>query len=105
MLEGFGKVLAPIFIPLGFGNWGAASALVAGVIAKEIIISSIAMFNGVGNGGDIGASLKNPDSMIFFSSQASAISYLVFSLLYLPCISTMAVLGKEIGKNGLLRGA
>lgn len=99
MLEGFGKVLAPIFIPLGFGNWGAASALVAGVIAKEIIISSIAMFNGVGNGGDIGASLKNPDSMIFFASPSSAISYLVFSLLYLPCISTMAVLGKEIGKK------
>lgn len=99
MLEGFGKVLAPIFIPLGFGSWGAASALVAGVIAKEIIISSIAMFNGVGNGGDIGASLKNPDSMIFFASPASAISYLVFSLLYLPCISTMAVLGKEIGKK------
>lgn len=104
MLEGFGKVLAPIFIPLGFGNWGAASALVAGVIAKEIIISSIAMFNGVGNGGDIGASLKNPDSMIFFASQASAISYLVFSLLYLPCISTMAVLGKEIGKKWTFAG-
>lgn len=104
MLEGFGKVLAPIFIPLGFGNWGAASALVAGVIAKEIIISSIAMFNGVGNGGDIGVSLKNPDSMIFFSSQASAISYLVFSLLYLPCISTMAVLGKEIGKKWTFAG-
>lgn len=99
MLEGFGKILAPIFIPLGFGNWGAASALVAGVIAKEIIVSSIAMFNGVGTDGDIGASLKNPASMIFFPSAASAISYLVFSLLYLPCISTIAVLSKEIGKK------
>lgn len=99
MLEGFGKVLAPIFIPLGFGNWGAASALVAGVIAKEIIVSSIAMFNGVGRDGDIGASLKNPASMIFFPSAASAISYLVFSLLYLPCISTIAVLSKEIGRK------
>lgn len=99
MLEGFGKVLAPIFIPLGFGNWGAASALVAGVIAKEIIVSSIAMFNGVGTDGDIGASLKNPASMIFFPSAASAISYLVFSLLYLPCISTIAVLSKEIGRK------
>lgn len=99
MLEGFGKVLAPIFIPLGFGNWGAASALVAGVIAKEIIVSSIAMFNGVGTDVDIGASLKNPASMIFFPSAASAMSYLVFSLLYLPCISTIAVLSKEIGRK------
>lgn len=99
MLEGLGKVLAPIFIPLGFGSWGAASALVAGVIAKEVIISSIAMFNGVGNEGMIGASLHDPSSMIYFPSTASVISFLVFSLLYCPCISTTAVLGKEIGKK------
>lgn len=104
MLEGFGKILAPIFVPLGFGNWGAASALVAGVIAKEIIVSSIAMFNCVGTDGDIGASLKNPASMIYFPSAAAAISYLVFSLLYLPCISTIAVLSKEIGKKWTVAG-
>lgn len=96
MLEGIGGLLAPIFVPLGFGNWGAASALVAGVIAKEIIVSSIAMFNGVGEEG-IGASLHNSASMIYFATPASAASFLVFSLLYLPCVSTMAVLGKEIG--------
>ena len=99
MLEGLGKVIAPIFIPLGFGSWGAASALVAGVIAKEVIISSIAMFNGVGNEGMIGASLHDPASMVYFPTIASVISFLVFSLLYCPCISTTAVLGKEIGKK------
>lgn len=99
MLEGLGKVLAPIFIPLGFGSWGAASALVAGVIAKEVIISSIAMFNGVSSEGMIGSSLHDPSSMIYFPTTASVISFLVFSLLYCPCISTTAVLGKEIGKK------
>ncbi len=99
MLEGIGKAIAPIFIPLGFGSWGAASALVAGVIAKEVVVSSIAMFNGVSGESTIGASLKEPSSMVYFPSFASVISFLVFSLLYCPCISTTAVLGKEIGKK------
>lgn len=99
MLEGIGKVISPIFIPLGFGNWGAASAIVAGVIAKEVIVSSIAMFNGVSGESAIGASLKEPSSMVYFPSLASVLSFLVFSLLYCPCISTTAVLGKEIGKK------
>ena len=99
MLEGFGKVLAPIFAPLGFGSWGVASALVAGIIAKEVIISSIAMFNGVSNESQIGATLHDSASMVYFSSSASVMSFLVFSLLYLPCISTMVVLSKEIGKK------
>ena len=99
MLEGFGKVLSPIFVPLGFGSWGAASALVAGVIAKEVIISSIAMFNGVANESQIGQTLHDDASMVHFASPAAALSFLVFSLLYLPCVSTMVVLSKEIGKK------
>lgn len=46
MLESIGKIIAPIFIPLGFGNWGAASALLAGLVAKEVVVSSIQLFNG-----------------------------------------------------------
>ena len=46
MLETFGRVLAPLFIPLGFNSWGLVSALIAGLVAKEVIVSSIAMFNG-----------------------------------------------------------
>ena len=99
MLECFGKVLSPIFVPLGFGSWGAASALVAGVIAKEVIISSIAMFNGVANESQIGQTLHDDASMVHFASPAAALSFLVFSLLYLPCVSTMVVLSKEIGKK------
>lgn len=99
MLEGFGKVLAPIFVPLGFGSWGVASALVAGIVAKEVIISSIAMFNGVANESQIGQTLHDSSSMVYFASSASVMSFLVFSLLYLPCISTMVVLSKEIGKK------
>lgn len=99
MLESLGVILAPLFAPLGFGTWGAASALLAGVIAKEVVISSIAMFNFASTESQIAASLTNPESMVFFASPSAALSFLVFCLLYCPCISTTAVLGKEIGKK------
>ena len=46
MLESLGKIFAPLFIPLGFNSWGLVSALIAGLVAKEVIVSSIVMFNG-----------------------------------------------------------
>lgn len=106
MLQTFGKIIAPIFIPLGFGNWGLSSALIAGLIAKEVIVSSIAMFNGVSDGSvsEIGASLKNPAMAVFFTSKSAVLSYLVFCLLYFPCLATASVLGKEIGKKWLFIG-
>ncbi len=102
MLESLGKILSPIFIPLGFGTWGATSALIAGLVAKEIIISSIAMFNGVilekGTSLEISSSLRIASNPINFTP-ASALSYMIFCLLYSPCLATIAVLKKEIGKK------
>ena len=106
MLEVLGAIFAPIFAPLGFNNWGAVSALIAGIVAKEIVVSSIAIFNGISKAGadlnldeqtnQIGASLTNPASAVYFTP-ASALSYMSFCLLYTPCLATMAVLKKEIG--------
>ncbi len=99
MLESLGKILAPIFVPLGFGSWGIASALIAGVVAKEVVISSIAMFNLASNMGEISLSLSNPESVVFFATPSVALSFLVFCLLYCPCLSSMAVLKQEIGRK------
>lgn len=101
MLKAIGTVIAPIFVPLGFGNWGAASALIAGLAAKEIIVSSIAMFNGVDVLGDsmksqTMRSITSPLSVVFFTP-ASALSFMVFCLLYSPCLATISVFKKEIG--------
>lgn len=106
MLETLGKVLSPIFIPLGFGSWGATSALLAGLVAKEIIISSIAMFNGVSLSdktlnSKISQSLRISTNPVCFTP-ASALSYMVFCLLYSPCLATIMVLRKEIGKKWTL---
>ena len=97
MLETFGRLLAPLFVPLGFGSWGFVSALIAGIVAKEVVLSSIAMFNGVESHKMIQVSVLSSASAVYFASGSSAISFLVFCLLYLPCISTFSVLLKEIG--------
>lgn len=97
MLETFGRLLAPLFVPLGFGSWGFVSALIAGIVAKEVVLSSIAMFNGVESHKMIQVSVLSSASAVYFASGSSVISFLVFCLLYLPCISTFSVLLKEIG--------
>lgn len=101
ILQVLGEFFAPLFAPLGFNNWGAVAALIGGIVAKEIVVSSIAIFNGVGthsanSTSQIGQSLTNPNSAVFFTS-ASAISFMGFCLLYCPCIATIAVMKKEIG--------
>lgn len=104
MLETFGRLLAPIFTPLGFGSWGIVSALIAGLVAKEVIVSSIGMFNGV-EGLAIGLSLFDPQNPVHFSSQSAVLAFLVFALLYFPCLATFSVLCKEIGKKWACIGA
>ena len=99
ILETLGRLFAPLFIPLGFGSWGHVSALIAGLIAKEVIVSSIAMFNGVAGypGEKIGQSILSLSSVVCFATTSSVVSYLVFCLLYTPCFATISVLSKEIG--------
>lgn len=101
MLETLGKVLSPIFIPIGFSSWGLVSALIAGLVAKEVIVSSISMFGGV-EGASINAiqsALFVAGSAVYFASASSVLSYLVFCLLYFPCLASVSVLSKEIGKK------
>lgn len=89
------EVIAPIFAPLGFGNWGAVSALVSGIVAKEIIVSSIGVINGVG-GSEIAQSLVDTSSNIYFDT-TSALSFMIFALLYVPCLSSISVMVKQLG--------
>ncbi len=103
MLESLGKILTPIFAPLGFGSWGLVSALLAGLIAKEVIVSSIAMFSGASES-FLYSALQDPTSAVYFSSPFAVVAYLVFCLLYFPCLASIAVLGKEIGKKWTIIG-
>lgn len=88
-LASLGKVLSPIFKPLGFTGWQTSVSLLTGLMAKEVIVGTM----GVIYGGDLKVTLLN-----HFTS-LSAYSFLVFVLLYTPCVSVVATMKKEYGSK------
>ncbi len=95
MLETFGRAISPIFTPLGFASWGLVSALLAGLVAKEVIVSSVAMF--AGGEALLTSALFTAGSAVYLGSGGAVLSYLAFCLLYVPCLASVGVLIKEIG--------
>ena len=92
LLADLGRMAAPLFAPLGFGDWRAVSAILSGLTAKEAVVSTLTVMLGVSAGRmDFAKSL----SSVF--PPASAISFLVFCLLYTPCIAALAAVRKELG--------
>ncbi|MBB6714734.1 ferrous iron transport protein B [Clostridium gasigenes] len=87
LLSSIGSVIAPIFKPLGFGDWQSSVSLLTGLLAKESVIASM----GIIFSGDLTLMLP-----VYFTS-ASALSFLVFVLLYTPCISVIGAMYKEYG--------
>ncbi len=89
ILASLGKLLAPLFAPLGFGNWQSAVALITGLIAKESVVSTLTvLYSGLGL--PIGEALKT----VF--TPACAYGFMVFTLLYTPCISAFATIKREM---------
>ena len=92
LLAIIGTWLAPIFAPLGFGDWRVATALVTGLMAKEAVISTLGVLMGVG------ANLGSAALGSLFTLP-SAVSFLVFCLLYTPCVAALAALRRELGSG------
>jgi len=92
MLGALGNVLAPVFAPCGFGFWQAAVALLTGLIAKEMVVSSLSMFYGfslTAASGEVAAAMTG-------FTPLSAFAMLVFILLYVPCMAAVSTLFKEM---------
>ncbi|MFQ6752626.1 MAG: nucleoside recognition domain-containing protein, partial [Clostridia bacterium] len=89
--------ISGIFAPIGLNSAGVVSALIVGIMAKELIISTMSICNNVTTNSALSMSLISASSVVSFSSP-SAISFLIFTLLYCPCISNIAVLKKETDK-------
>lgn len=92
MLASIGRTIAPLFAPLGFGDWRAAAALLTGLSAKEAIVSTLAVL----------ADAQTPpqaagNMLTQMLTPLSALSFAVFSLLYMPCIATFAAVKKALG--------
>ncbi|QCX33172.1 ferrous iron transport protein B [Caloramator sp. E03] len=88
-LASIGKFINPIFIPLGFGKWQNSVSLLTGLMAKEVVIGTM----GVIYGGDLSNVLKGSFTPL------SAYSFLIFVLLYTPCVSVIATMKKEYGSK------
>ena len=91
-----GKVLAPVLVPAGLGAWQIVVALISGLSAKEVVISSFSVLYGVNN-------ISSPEGMATLSGALGAIGFgplnayalMVFCLLYTPCVATLATIRKE----------
>lgn len=90
-----GLWIAPLFAPLGFGNWQAALSLIAGVVGKEIVVSNMAIVYGVAGGS--AAAFNTALSAAF--TPLSAYCFLVFTLLYVPCVGTLGAIKRETNSN------
>ncbi len=91
ILASIGRFIAPIFIPLGFNDWRASTALLSGITAKESVKSTFAVLTGATSD----AALSSVLNTIF--SPLSAISFLIFTILYMPCIAAFAATRRELG--------
>ena len=93
ILARFGTLITPAFNPAGFGMWQAVVALLAGLVAKEAVVASLSMLYGfslTASGVAVAAAMTG-------FTPLAAFSYLVFILLYIPCVSAVSTIYKETG--------
>ena len=90
LLAIIGRHIAPVFAPLGFADWRCAAALISGFIAKESVVSTLEI-------------LLSTSALGALFTTKSAVSFLVFTLLYTPCVAAIAAIRREVG-SGLRAG-
>ncbi len=95
LLGKIGTIIAPIFVPAGFGTWQASVSLFAGIAAKEAVVAVLGMVYG---GASEGSELINAIQQVF--TPLTAISFLVMTLLYTPCAAVLATVKKETNSIG-----
>ncbi|MDD7403558.1 MAG: ferrous iron transport protein B [Butyribacter sp.] len=92
LLALIGQWLAPVFAPLGFSDWRVSTALITGFTAKEAVVSTLSVLTGTAV-----SSLQNVLTGMF--SGISVASFLVFTLLYTPCVAAIAAVRREMGST------
>lgn len=88
-----GTWIAPIFAPLGFGDWKSSVSMLTGLIARESIVSTMGILYGVGDGNTIAEMISSA------YTPAAAYSFMVFSLLFIPCMAAVATLRREMNSR------
>lgn len=88
LLAMIGSLVAPIFAPLGFGDWRVSTALITGFTAKESVVSTLTVL--MGGDAELVSTLFTP---------FTAAVFLVFTLLYTPCVAAIATVKREMGST------
>ena len=88
LLAVLGNIVTPIFAPLGINDWRISTAFITGFMAKESVVSTLSVLLG----GDI-------DKLPLLFNQLTAFVFLVFSLLYTPCVAAIATVKRELGRR------
>lgn len=83
-------LIAPVFAPLGFGDWRISTALISGFMAKESVVSTLSVLTG------------SMDVIHKILTPASALSLLIFCLLYTPCVAAVSSVKRELGSKWAL---
>ncbi|MDD7483084.1 MAG: ferrous iron transport protein B [Clostridia bacterium] len=89
LLSMIGQWIAPIFVPLGFSDWRISTALISGFTAKEAVVSTLSVLTGTGTA-ELGGVLMG------MFTPLSAMSFLVFTLLYTPCVAAITTMKNEL---------
>ena len=97
ILASIGHLLSPVFRPLGFDDWRIPTALITGFTAKEAVISTLGVLMGTSTA-ELGAALHTLFTPI------SAVSFLVFTLLYTPCVAAIAAVRRDLESGWLALG-
>jgi ferrous iron transport protein B len=101
ILAAFGKVIAPIFVPLGWGNWQAAVATLTGLIAKENVVGTLRILcDAAGDGAETWRT-----ALTASFTALSAFSFLAFNLLCAPCVAAISAIWQEMGSVKWFWGA
>lgn len=87
-----GQRIAPLFAPIGFSDWRVSTALITGFTAKEAVVSTLSVLTGTAS-----ANLQQVLGTMF--NGLSAVSFLVFTLLYTPCVAAVAAVKREMGSG------
>ncbi len=96
ILANIGKLIAPLFVPLGFGNWQAAVATINGLVAKENLVTSYGVLLGLGDAITEGDEHLISQISAMFTT-VSAYSFVAFNMLCAPCFAAIGAIRREMG--------
>ena len=86
LIAGLGNILVPVFKPLGITDWRISTAFISGFMAKESVVSTLTILTGA-----------DVSQLPYYFTKLTAFVFLVFSLLYTPCVAAVATVKRELG--------